>query len=41
MGLNIIPKAKMISRRQGEGGAGPPWRIEEADDAANKDSTLI
>ena len=31
----------MISRQQGRGDAGPPRRIEEADDAANKDSALI
>jgi len=31
----------MISRQQGEGDAGPPRRIEETDDAANKDSALI
>jgi hypothetical protein len=31
----------MISRQQGRGDAGPPRRIEEADDAANKDGALI
>jgi hypothetical protein len=49
MSLNLITKmlcyaaskSKMISRRQGGGDAGPPRRIEEADDAANKDSALI
>jgi len=45
---NTISKSKMISRRQGGGNAGPPRRIEEADDPgmrragyANKDSALI
>jgi len=39
--MNAISKLKMISRWQGGGDAGPPLRIEEADDAANKDSALI
>jgi hypothetical protein len=36
-----ISKSKMISRRQGRGDAGPPRRIEEVIDFANKDSALI
>jgi hypothetical protein len=38
---NTISKSKMISRRQGEGDEAYCIYIEEADDAANKDSALI
>jgi hypothetical protein len=36
-----ISKSKMISRRQGEGDEAYCIYVEEADDAANKDSALI
>ena len=38
---NAIFKSKMISRRQGGGNKTYCTYIEEADDAANKDSALI
>jgi len=38
---NAISKSKRRLKRQGEGDAGPPRRIEEPDDVANKDSALI
>jgi len=41
MYLNANSKSKMISRRQGEGDEAYFTYVEEADDAANKDSALI
>jgi len=38
---NTISKSKMISRRQGGGDETYCTYVEEADDAANKDSALI
>jgi hypothetical protein len=38
---NTISKSKMISRRQGEGDEAYCIYVDEADDAANKDSALI
>jgi hypothetical protein len=38
---NTISKSKMISRRQERGNETYCTYVEEADDAANKDSTLI
>ena len=38
---NTISKSKMITRRQGGGDETYCTYVEEADDAANKDSALI
>jgi hypothetical protein len=39
--IDTISKSKMISRRQGGGDEAYCTYVEEADDAANKDSALI
>jgi hypothetical protein len=39
--FNSTSKSKMISKRQGEGNNTYCTYVEEADDAANKDSALI